>query len=325
MLRAHGRYVALGVALGLAAGLVVGALIGRARGVPFVSERRDWAIGIYEGASPAELRPAQGARNPVLTAQDVSDLDAESVCDPFLVQRDGLWHMFFEVLERTTNIKRIGLATSPDALAWVYRGIALAEPFDVSYPHVFEWEGVHYMLPETPGSRSLRLYRAAEFPTRWELVATLLEGAPFAAPTLFRFEGRWWLFTGAGRHDILRLFHADQLTGPWVEHPQSPLIWEDPERARPAGRVVLVEGRPVRFAQDCRPAYGSAVRAFVVEELTPERYRERALTDAPVLAGSGAGWNAGGMHHADLHPRPEGGWVAAVDGWRQVRVFGLGH
>ena len=55
------------------------------------------------------------------------------------------------------------------------------------------------------------------------------------------------------------------------------------------------------------------VEAFSRQAETVEPMKK--VGEQPLLAGSGAGWNAGGMHHIDARPQPEGGWIAAVDGW----------
>jgi hypothetical protein len=75
-----------------------------------------WAISVYTGTSPTELRPALGTRTPVLGARDVTDADAVFVADPFMLPTDEGWHMFFEVFDRATQLGRIGLAASTDGL-----------------------------------------------------------------------------------------------------------------------------------------------------------------------------------------------------------------
>ena len=275
-----------------------------------------WSIGIYEGDSPFRLRAAGGAKNPVLTGAGVSDVDAEFVADPFMLRVGATWHMFFEVLNRGNGRGEIGLATSADGLAWTYRRIVLAEPFHLSYPYVFEWEGEYHMIPETLGAGAVTLYRAEEFPVRWARAGTLIEGG-LADPSPFRFGGRWWMFacpTPYG-HDALRLYTAERLRGPWAEHPSSPLVTGDRGRARPAGRVLVSGGRVVRFAQDCNPVYGTRVRAFEVSGLSESAYAERELPESPVLQpDAGGGWNGRRMHHLDAHPLPGGRWLACVDG-----------
>jgi hypothetical protein len=52
-----------------------------------------------------------------------------------------------------------------------------------------------------------------------------------------------------------------------------------------------------------------------VTDLSTTRYSERPVGRDPLLVGSGAGWNAGGMHHVAAL-LDDGGVLAAVDGWR---------
>lgn len=276
-----------------------------------------WSIGLYAGPDPLHLAPIPGLPGPILAREQVTDVPAAFVADPFLLPHGGEWHLFFEVLHRGTSLGEIGWASSADARRWTYRGIVLREPFHLSYPHVFAHEGAVFMTPETLGAGAIRLYRADPFPTRWVCVAELVPGA-LADPTPFRFDERWWMFAcpATSRHDALALFGADVLEGPWVEHPASPLIRGDRSRARPGGRVVLEGGRPIRFAQDCGPRYGSAVRAFEVTELTRDRYAERECAESPILGPAGSGWNGKGMHHVDAWQLPDGQWIAAVDGIR---------
>ena len=137
--------------------------------------------------------------------------------------------------------------------------------------------------------------------------------------TIFRFNDRWWLLTDLARPPyyagILRLFSAESLMGPWVEHPKSPVVDGNPHIARPAGRVLVVDGKVIRHAQDCDPIYGSQVRAFEITDLTTTSYHEREVDTNPILTASGAGWNQSGMHHIDPHPVEGGKWIACVDGF----------
>jgi hypothetical protein len=275
-----------------------------------------WAIGIYRGASPIAMGPAPGAANPVLTAAQVTDVPARFVADPFMIQKGSAWYMLFEVFNRDTRQGDIGLATSPDALSWAYAGIVLDEPFNLSFPCVFAWQDEVYMIPETWQAGAIRLYRAASFPKKWELAAELIQGR-FVDPSIFRFNGRWWLFAenNPNANDTLRLYVADHLFGPWTEHPESPVVRGDENIARPGGRVLVTDNQIIRFAQDDTPVYGNQVWGFEITELTPTAYIERAIGRRPVLTGSGIGWNRLGMHHIDPHPVAGKGWIACVDGF----------
>jgi len=230
---------------------------------------------------------------------------------------EDTWYLFFEVMNRETGKGQIGLATSQNGLTWTYQRIVLKEPFHLSYPYVFEFDGEYYMIPESCQTKSIRLYKASSFPTQWSFLKTLVCGGYFADPSIFRYDRSWWLYVDTSptmNHDTLSLYRAAELTGPWVEHPKSPIVRGNPHGARPAGRVMVLGDRIIRYAQDCFPAYGTQVRAFEVSELTAKRYQERGVMD-PVLTASGRGWNASGSHHIDPHMMNGGHWMACVDGF----------
>jgi hypothetical protein len=299
--------------------------IKRLLGMPAPAPRRSnqalWSIGIYSGASPLLLTPDADFSSPVITREHVTDVPAGFVADPFLVRGPDSWCMFFEVLNRRNGRGEIGLATSQDLKSWKYDRIVLSEPFHLSYPHIFEWMGEYYMVPETHQTRTIRLYKADPFPGQWTLVHTLITGRVFADATLFRHDDRWWLFTETNpslKHDTLRLYYADDLLGTWTEHPASPIVDGDPRTARPAGAIVPTAAGFIRMAQNCQPRYGTGVNAFEITELTTTSYAERPASATQIVTASGTGWNASRMHHVDAHRLESGRWIAAVDGAYEV-------
>jgi hypothetical protein len=278
-----------------------------------------WSIGIYVGESPFNFKSPSDINNPVLTGKDVSDVPAKSIADPFILKADRMWYLFFEVMNQRTAKGEIAVASSKDGMKWTYQQIVLSELFHLSYPYVFEWMSDYYMVPESFQAGSIRLYRASKFPTNWSFAGILKSGKYLVDTSIFRFDNKWWLFTETNpnaKHDTLRLFHATELMGPWLEHPHSPIVEGNPHIARPGGRVIVVNDTVIRYAQDCYPAYGTQVRAFEITELTPNSYHEQGVDESRViLTPSGSGWNASGMHHIDPHIMDDGRWLAAVDGW----------
>lgn len=294
-----------------------------------------WAFGIYEGTSPTDLAPSKTIQNPVFTiadvtrfSDDVRGMVAVHLFDPFVIQQGTSYYMFFELCG-FTDFKYgcdIAYASSDDGLNWSYEGIVLDEPFKLSYPNVFSYNGQYYMIPESNQDASVRLYEAVQFPNQWKLVKKLLTGHAYQDPTIFRYQHRWWILATPGGNADLSLYVADSLTGPWREHPQSPIVEKNGHSARPAGRVVVTGDRIIRFAQDCDPDYGIRVFAFQITKLSPEEYKEVPVKTEPVISPSGKGWNADRMHHVDAHLLPDGKtWRAYVDGghWRPVQLHGV--
>lgn len=288
-----------------------------------ISQETDWAIAIYEGDSPLNLVPAVGIKNPVIRGDDVTDIKAEYVADPFMISNDGRWYMFFEVMNALTKQGDIGYAESPDGLNWEYKKIVLDEPFHLSYPYVFNYDNQFYMIPESSRAGAIRLYRAEHFPDSWSFVSALIMGK-FVDNSVFRIKDTWWMFT-CGRphlHDELRLFFSENLIGPWTEHPASPIIKQDPTIAQPGGRVLIMkDGTGIRFAHDDQTTYGKRVMAFFINNISRSSYSEKPYEKNPILWGQGKGWNRHGMHHVDAHEISPGQWLAAVDGYRKHLVI----
>jgi hypothetical protein len=265
------------------------------------------------------------------------------VADPFLVQEGDRYYLFFEYMNTASSRGEIGVAESSNGYDWRFTGVALTEPFHLSYPYVFKHNGAYYMIPESRAANGVRLYRAKEFPLRWELQQTLFEG-PYADPSIVYHANRWWIFAEK-RSYTLSLWSADTLEGKWSEHPKSPLYVEDKSRGRPGGRIIdlgagentkndpfemvfragigrhttkadriRVAPRLIRFSQDNVGGYGKRVRAFQITKLSPDSFKEQVLNPDPLLEPGGTAWRFNGMHHLSPVRRKGGGWIAAVDG-----------
>jgi hypothetical protein len=308
----------------LIGGFISGVYVGKSRGIPFIAKQEKWSIGIYVGESPFDFVSPENTTNPVLTAEDVTDVPADFVADPFMIKENSSWHMFFEVINSQTRQGDIGLAVSNDGLNWTYKQIVLDEPFHLSYPYVFKWKTKCYMIPESYQANSIRLYKAVDFPIQWSFVGTLIYGN-YVDASIFHYDDRWWMFAGTNPegNDVLRLYYADDLMGPWIEHPQSPIIEGNANIARPAGKVLVFNGRIVRYTQDDDPTYGNQVRAFQITELTTLSYEEKEVLSNPTLKASGTSWNRDGMHHIDPHQIDENKWIACVDGYKRSVGFGF--
>jgi len=274
-----------------------------------------WSVGIYRGSSPFQLDDFSDALNPVISAENVIDIDAKFVADPFVIHDDSSFYMFFEVLNKNSFKGEIGFAKSSDGLQWDYQQIVLSEPFHLSYPYVFKSNNEFYMVPESHIDSSVRLYKASNFPYQWEYVGNLVEGADFVDPCVVFYNKMWWLFVSKASSTVLHLYYSDKLDGEWKEHPQSPIVTNSYHFARPGGRMFLYDRNLYRYSQDDAPFYGVQVWAFKITELTTTEYGEKMVSDQPIIKAGNAPWNIYGMHQVDIFMQKEGFWYAVVDGY----------
>ena len=159
------------------------------------------------------------------------------------------------------------------------------------------------MIPETSARRTVELYRADPCPERWTLAATLIEGEDLADATLLRRDNGWWLFAAerarwASSWDTLVLWRADRLLGPWRPHPANPVL-VDLTAARPGGRILDIDGKLVRPAQDCAGGYGARLAFAAIEQLDETGFRQAVLARAKPFGSNS------GLHSYDRTDRFE--------------------
>ena len=314
---------ALIASLCLIVGLAAGIFVGIKRGVPFVTEREQWTIAIYRGDSPFNFKASANWWDPVLKAEHVTDVSAKFVADPFLIEEGDTWYLFFEVYNNKTEQGDLAVATSTNTRRWRYEQVILDEPFHLSYPYVFKWQDDYYLIPETFEANSIRLYKATNFPYEWTFVETLVEGKDFVDPSIAFFNDRWWLYSATTSNDTLYLYYADDLLGPWQEHPESPIVAQDAHKARSSGRVLVYEDNLYRLTMDIHPPVGThQVWAYKVTDISPTTYAEERVGDEPIIKASGTGWNGQAMHQLDPHQIGPNSWIASVDGFGKYLIFG---
>ena len=154
----------------------------------------------------------------------------------------------------------------------------------LSYPFLFEYEGVLYMLPEAGQGRSMDVYQCEEFPGRWSKRATLMKDVQYVDATLFEDHGRWWMFVAFKRGLLsfnrdLFVFWADTpLSRNWRAHPANPVLRELAS-ARPAGRLFKLDGKLYRPSQNCLVRYGYSLKVNEITVLDAQRFQERLVTE----------------------------------------------
>lgn len=159
----------------------------------------------------------------------------------------------------------------------------LHEPYHLSYPHIVNFNGKKYLIPESSANGTVDLYEFEIFPSKVKKIRTLLLGN-YVDSTIIEKDGTYYLFTASkvdeysNNYSHLKIFYSNDLvTGKFIQHPYENFV--DPRFARQAGAFIRKNGTILRVTQDDSKSYGRKVTIFRVEKLTKMEYLESHFKD----------------------------------------------
>lgn len=275
-----------------------------------VPKVRGWSIITFE--TDKNLHEISSASIPKKTKWfTIHDGTCGGVADPFLVKHKDLYYLFFEYEYKKHLYKEadIAYASSTNGIHWVFKKKVLEESFHQSFPYVFKEKGTFYMLPESYQSNQVRLYKASEFPQKWELDTVLYEGKQLVDTVFLVKDTTYFWFTTDLKTNELLLFYADSLKGSWTTHPASP-ISNDISNNRNAGAIIREDNCYFRLAQDGSEGYGSGVNLFEIENISKKEYQEK-LIKKPLLY-KNKGMTKDALHHLSILDEEKR--IVAIDG-----------
>lgn len=204
--------------------------------------------------------------------------------DPFVYSYGGKTYCFVEDYVYKTDRAHISVLEVGENGAHQI-GECIREPFHLSFPFLFNYDGQLYMCPECSGSRQIRIYRCVGFPLQWELVSVAMNDISVADTMIFEHAGTWWMLTSidkSGSNDYcseLYLFSASSpLSKDWKMHPRNPLRI-DSEGGRNAG-MLFKDGKIFRLAQrQGYDQYGEGLLMYEITELSSMVYSEKLFSE----------------------------------------------
>lgn len=190
--------------------------------------------------------------------------------DPFCIEQGEKVFVFFEVMDQTGKGK-IGVSSYEEgAFGPVFS--VLEEPFHLSYPNVFFYDGKYYMIPETCQARQMRLYEASDFPYKWELKKVLAEDLCVVDTSILTSEDELVLYTRENTAEgKCRWFSLDCQSWNMQEFEMG-----GQQDERPGGNAFAIGEDVIRPLQDCSRVYGEKIWLYAAPKEMP-RLPEKLL------------------------------------------------
>ena len=192
------------------------------------------------------------------------------IADPIMYTVNGEHYLFVEVFEEKKKKAAIGYYQFETGKP-VYKGIIIESSYHMSYPCVFEYNGEHYMIPESSANDSISLYKAEHFPEKWTKEIDLVKGEKYVDSTVVsNDEGIFILSYKTTKNGWQLVQFILDMENKSVKEKST--IDYDENVGRPGGYVFCGNKRP---AQDCRKKYGENLLIYEVDSYVP--YREHRL------------------------------------------------
>ncbi len=216
--------------------------------------------------------------------------------DPHVVFWESRYYIFFEEYIYKDKKAHVSVIEVDEAGHHTEPVAVLEESYHLSYPFVFEYKGALYMIPESCENRTIQLYKAVQFPYKWEFQMNLMTDVVAVDTTLHFKNNKWWMFTnmakeeGKGTWRNLFLFSSDTLfTNDWRPHVNNPVV-TGVDAARPAGSIFEHLGKLYRPSQNSEQRYGHGFNINEILCLDEQSYNEKIVVsvkpdwDAKVVA-----------------------------------------
>ncbi len=255
----------------------------------FVSDRF-FTIAIRKRA------PLDPVGNTQFSAQYVMPANRQNwAADPMLADANGKTYLFYEAVSGDKG--HIEVAEIMDDCTLGTSVCVLQDDCHYSYPFVFCYKGLWYMIPESSAASEVRLYCAERFPERWKIRRVLLREKAVDT-TVFEYNGQLYLLTFflvPGSERVVPHAYQLDLSEKGAELKEIPWAAYDQLRVRGAGPVFErghILYRPAQISQEQR--YGDGLAFYRTD--VRDAYRETFVSEMSAAGVSIPGYYVDGLH-----------------------------
>ena len=234
--------------------------------------------------------------------------------DPFGISDVNGIHIFFEEYRYKEGKGKIsytfyekGQYTEPITI--------IEEDFHLSYPYIIEQNDDKYIIPESFEANKIMIYKAVEFPYKWEKFNILIDNYSGVDSSIIYYKNSWWMFSSNyndGSSYNLNLFFTSELSDEWHSHPQNP-IKTDIRSSRSAGTPFIHKGNLYRPSMNYSIKNEGSICINKINILTNLKYDESFVSEILPIQKS--------FFSDKTHHLSSVGKQTLIDGCKKVSIF----
>lgn len=193
--------------------------------------------------------------------------------DPFIIEKNNKVYIFGELFSLFKWRGELGYCVYENGKFSKW-SIIFADEFHYSYPYIFEKDNEIFMMPETGSVNEIAIYKAVDFPSKWEKQFVILSGEKMVDSIFISDDVvlSYKMFGNFKNHLVLLKNENNE----WKKIAD---IVDDQEIKRPAGKIFSYGEGFVRPAQDGRNLYGGAIKFFDCSNITDDINSEKEIAN----------------------------------------------
>ena len=234
---------------------------------------KQWMIGIYE-SSIQEIIESRNFDPKIKWIKPKSLKKYKA--DPFLLERKNeKTKLLYEEFLLKEDYGKISLLTLDKDFRTIKSKVLLDTKSHLSYPFIFEEQGVQYVFPEAAQSGKLSCYQYDPIKEELFFKKDILN-LPLLDSTIIKHNQKYWLFGTTGSNNSkyqLHLFFADHLLGPYFPHSSNP-VKTGINGIRSAGNFIKINEDIYWPTQNCKIKYGDSITFNKINRLTEKEFSD---------------------------------------------------
>ena len=199
------------------------------------------------------------------------------IADPFGIWKSNKLYLFVEFLDYRFKKGRIDCIIFDKNFKKISNQNILKNYSHLSYPFIIEDNNKIFMIPESSRSKRTYIYKATDFPLKWERIKEVSPNTPMIDASVIKYKNTWWMFfslPGKNSRALkeMHIAYSDSLLGEWKLHAKNP-VSNNIELSRPGGKPFISDNLVHLPVQDSKKTYGGQINILKLLELTKNNFK----------------------------------------------------